>query len=85
MNGVDTALDRLNDRNDVLGAFGIRDRDLETQRAGRRLDDALGAPIDERQDTDEGVLIRAKLSHRDARRFARYLIAGDDLETAATT
>ena len=46
---------------------------------------ALGAPIDERQDTDAGVLIRAKLSHRDARRFARYLIAGDDLETAATT
>jgi GTP-binding protein HflX len=46
---------------------------------------ALGAPIDERQDTDEGVLIRAKLSHRDARRFARYLFAGDDLESAATT
>ncbi len=46
---------------------------------------ALGAPIDERRDTDDGVLIRAKLSHRDARRFARYLIAGDDLESAATT
>ena len=32
---------------------------------------ALGAPIDERRDTDAGVLIRAKLSHRDTRRFAQ--------------
>jgi len=46
---------------------------------------ALGAPIDERTDTDDGVLIRARLSHRDARRFARYLVAGDGLESAATT
>ena len=45
---------------------------------------ALGAPIDERTDTDDGVLIRAQLSHRDTRRFARYLIAGDDLESVAT-
>jgi GTP-binding protein HflX len=46
---------------------------------------ALGAPIEERRDTDAGVLIRAKLSQRDVRRFARYLVAGDDLESAATT
>jgi len=46
---------------------------------------ALGAPIDERLDTDAGVLIRAKLSRRDTRRFAKYLIAGDGLESAATT
>jgi GTP-binding protein HflX len=46
---------------------------------------ALGAPIDERRDTDAGVMIRAKLSHRDTRRFARYLVAGDDLESVATT
>ena len=46
---------------------------------------ALGAPIDERRDTDDGVLIRAKLSHRDVRRFAKYLVAGDGLESAATT
>jgi GTP-binding protein HflX len=46
---------------------------------------ALGAPIDERRDTDAGVLIRAKLSHRDTRRFAKYLVAGDGLESAATT
>ncbi len=36
---------------------------------------ALGAPIDERTDTAEGVLIRAHLPHREARRFAAYLVA----------
>jgi GTPase len=46
---------------------------------------ALGAPIEERRDTDAGVLVRAKLAHRDVRRFAPYLVAGDDLESAATT
>jgi GTP-binding protein HflX len=37
---------------------------------------ALGAPIDERADTDEGVLIRARLPRRELRRFAPYLVAG---------
>jgi GTPase len=41
---------------------------------------ALGAPIDERTDTGEGVLVRAKLPHREVRRFAPYLIAGSDPE-----
>ena len=41
---------------------------------------ALGAPIDERTDTGEGVVIRARLPHREVRRFAPYLIAGHDLE-----
>ena len=36
---------------------------------------ALGAPIDERRDTDEGVWITARLPQREARRFARYLVA----------
>ena len=45
---------------------------------------ALGAPIDERRDTEQGVLVRAKLPRREVRRFAPYLVAGDDLETAAT-
>ena len=36
---------------------------------------ALGAPIDEREDGEEGVLIRARLPHREVRRFARYLVA----------
>jgi GTPase len=38
---------------------------------------ALGAPIDERTDTEDGVLVRARLPHREVRRFARYLVAGE--------
>jgi GTP-binding protein HflX len=36
---------------------------------------ALGAPIEERTDTGEGVLVRARLPRRELRRFAPYLIA----------
>jgi GTP-binding protein HflX len=36
---------------------------------------ALGAPIDERRDTEEGVFIRARLQRRHARRFAAFLVA----------
>ncbi len=36
---------------------------------------ALGAPIDEREDGEEGVFIRARLPQREVRRFARYLVA----------
>jgi GTP-binding protein HflX len=36
---------------------------------------ALGAPIDERSDEPEGVLVRARLPRRELRRFARYLVA----------
>jgi GTP-binding protein HflX len=36
---------------------------------------ALGAPIDERVDGEEGVFIRARLPRREVRRFARYLVA----------
>jgi hypothetical protein len=44
---------------------------------GRALADlyALGAPIDERADTDVGVFVRARLPRRDLRRFARYLVS----------
>jgi GTPase len=38
----------------------------------------LGAPIDERVDRPEGVLVRARLAHRDLRRFAPYLVAEPD-------
>jgi hypothetical protein len=34
----------------------------------------LGAPIDERIDRPDGVLIRARLPHRELRRFAPYLV-----------
>ncbi|HWX08488.1 MAG TPA: GTPase HflX [Gaiellaceae bacterium] len=36
---------------------------------------ALGTPIEERTDTDEGVLILARLPRRELRRFAAYLYA----------
>src|SRR6185437_3791729 len=37
---------------------------------------ALGAPIDEREDTGEGVLVIARLPRREISRFARYLVNG---------
>jgi GTPase len=36
---------------------------------------ALGAPIHEREDLEQGVLIRARLPQREVRRFARFLVA----------
>ncbi len=44
---------------------------------GGRLNElyALGAPIDEREDTAEGVLVVARLPRRELRRFAPYLVA----------
>ena len=44
---------------------------------GGRLNElyALGAPIDEREDTPEGVLVVARLPRRELRRYAPYLVA----------
>jgi GTPase len=39
---------------------------------------ALGAPIEERKDTDEGVLVLARLPRREIMRFANYLVAGTE-------
>jgi GTP-binding protein HflX len=39
---------------------------------------ALGTPIDEREDTEEGVFIRARLPRRDLSRFAPYLISSSE-------
>ena len=36
---------------------------------------SLGTPIDEREDTEEGVFIRARLPRRELSRFAPYLVA----------
>jgi GTPase len=36
---------------------------------------ALGAPIEEREDTEEGVALRARLPRREIARFAPYLVA----------
>src|SRR5262249_25506461 len=46
---------------------------------------ALGAPIAERSDTEEGVFIRARLPHREVRRFASYLIAESQTTSASST
>jgi GTP-binding protein HflX len=44
---------------------------------GRKLAElySLGAPIEEREDQPDGVLVRARLPRRELRRFARYLVA----------
>ena len=36
---------------------------------------ALGTPVEEREDTEEGVLVIARLPRRDLPRFARFLVA----------
>ncbi|HWG55994.1 MAG TPA: GTPase HflX [Gaiellaceae bacterium] len=36
---------------------------------------ALGAPIDGREDLEEGVLVRARLPRKEVRRYAEYLVA----------
>ena len=36
---------------------------------------ALGAPIEDRVDREDGVLVRARLPRRELRRYARYLVA----------
>jgi GTPase len=43
---------------------------------------ALGAPIEEREDHEDGVLVHARLPQREVRRFARYLVADAPSEQA---
>jgi GTP-binding protein HflX len=43
---------------------------------------ALGAPIEERRDLPEGVLVVARLPHAEIRRFASYLVAEAGSEAA---
>ncbi len=45
---------------------------------------ALGAPIEERRDTAEGVLVHARLPRRQLRRFAPYLLAEADAASSTT-
>jgi GTP-binding protein HflX len=51
---------------------------------GSRLSElyALGAPIEHREDTPDGVLVVARLPRADLRRYAPYLVAEAQLETA---
>jgi GTPase len=46
---------------------------------------ALGAPIDEREDSEEGVLVKARLPRREIRRFAPYLVAEATRSERATS
>jgi GTP-binding protein HflX len=45
---------------------------------------ALGAPIDERSDGPDGVLVRARLPRNELRRYARYLVAEARVEPASS-
>jgi len=70
-------LDELRER--VAGRFGER---FEAVRLlipfdeGAKLAElyALGTPVDERHDREEGVYVRARLPRREVRRFAAYLV-----------
>jgi len=43
---------------------------------------ALGTPIEEREDTPDGVLVVARLPRREVRRFAAYLVADSEQDRA---
>ncbi len=72
--GLDELRARIAER---FGERFERVRLLLPYEEGGRLNElyALGAPIDEREDTAEGVLIVARLPRRELRRFAPYLVA----------
>jgi GTP-binding protein HflX len=46
---------------------------------------ALGTPIEQREDTDEGVVVVARLPRREVRRFAAYLIAEEPVSHHRTS
>jgi GTP-binding protein HflX len=62
---------------ELFGERFERVRLLVPYEEGGRLNElyALGAPIDEREDTPEGVLVVARLPRRELHRFAPYLVA----------
>ena len=72
--GLDELRARIAER---FGERFERVRLLLPYEEGGRLNElyALGAPIDEREDTAEGVLVVARLPRRELRRFASYLVA----------
>jgi GTP-binding protein HflX len=78
-------LDRLRAR--IAEHFGSRwelVRLLLPYEEGSRLSElyGLGAPIEQREDTPEGVLVVARLPRRELQRFAPYLISEARRETA---
>jgi GTPase len=72
--GLDDLRARIAER---FGERFERVRLLLPYEEGGRLNElyALGAPIDEREDRPEGVLVVARLPRRELRRFASYLVA----------
>jgi GTP-binding protein HflX len=72
--GLDELRARIAER---FGERFERVRLLLPYEEGGRLNElyALGAPIDEREDTPEGVLVVARLPRRELHRYAPYLIA----------
>ena len=72
--GMDALRARIADR--FSGLFEPV-RLLLPYRDGGKLNElyALGAPIEEREDTNEGVLVVARLPRREISRFARYLVS----------
>ena len=54
---------------------------------GRKLSElyALGTPIEQREDTDEGVVVVARLPRREVRRFAAYLITEEAVNHRTST
>ena len=72
--GLDELRARIAER---FGERFERVRLLLPYEEGGRLNElyALGAPIDEREDTAEGVLVVARLPRRELHRYASYLIA----------
>jgi GTPase len=72
--GLDDLRARIAER---FGERFERVRLLLPYEEGGRLNElyALGAPIDEREDTPEGVLVVARLPRRELHRYAPYLIA----------
>jgi GTP-binding protein HflX len=67
-----------------FGARWERVRLLVPYEDGARLSElyALGAPVEQREDTPDGVLVVARLPRRDLHRFAPYLVAEARRETA---
>src|SRR4051812_22955590 len=72
--GLEELRERIAER---FGERFERVRLLVPYEEGARLNElyALGAPIDEREDTPEGVLVVARLPRRELHRYAPYLIA----------
>ena len=84
--GTGEGLEELRAR--IAARFGDRFEDVRLllpYEEGGKLAElyALGAPIDEREDSEHGVLVRARLPQREVRRFARYLVAEAQDGTAA--